>query len=207
MRYEEKFRHILKCSSKIFSEKGFHKASMRDISKVTKISLSGLYHYFKSKEEILFMIQNFAFSSIIETLERGIENLETPDPEDKLHFLVHNHLNYFLNNIDDQKVCTREGESLKGDYNERLNSVRRKYFYMARSIVEDVKMANDVSTSDTGTETLCLFGTMNWTHTWYDPLRNGDERYLTDLITDMFLNGLLGKKSKRMDKVFLKSNN
>jgi hypothetical protein len=45
--YDEKLQEILKTSAKIFAEKGFHHTSVRDISRATKMSLSGpllLFH-------------------------------------------------------------------------------------------------------------------------------------------------------------------
>jgi AcrR family transcriptional regulator len=47
--YDEKLQHILKTSAKIFAEKGFHRTSVRDIARATKMSLAGLYYYFTTK--------------------------------------------------------------------------------------------------------------------------------------------------------------
>ena len=59
--YDENLQKILKCSAKIFAEKGFHHTSVRDISRATKMSLSGLYYYFTTKEELLYLIQERCF--------------------------------------------------------------------------------------------------------------------------------------------------
>ncbi|HSQ20077.1 MAG TPA: helix-turn-helix domain-containing protein, partial [Blastocatellia bacterium] len=42
-RYDQKLVHVLKTAAGVFAEKGYHSTSMRDISRATKMSLSGLY--------------------------------------------------------------------------------------------------------------------------------------------------------------------
>ena len=51
---------ILRTAAVIFAEKGYHQASIRDIARATRVSLSGLYYYFQSKEELLFLIEDHA---------------------------------------------------------------------------------------------------------------------------------------------------
>ena len=69
--YDEKLQQILKTSAKIFAEKGFHHTSVRDISRATKMSLSGLYYYFTTKEELLYLIQERCFRDLAAALGAG----------------------------------------------------------------------------------------------------------------------------------------
>ena len=68
--YDEKLQLILKSAAKIFAEKGFHHTSVRDISRATKMSLSGLYYYFTTKEELLYLIQERCFVTLLEHWEQ-----------------------------------------------------------------------------------------------------------------------------------------
>ena len=68
--YDETLQKILKCSAKIFAEKGFHHTSVRDISRATKMSLSGLYYYFTTKEELLYLIQERCFLTLLQRWEQ-----------------------------------------------------------------------------------------------------------------------------------------
>jgi len=45
---EAKLHHILRVSAQVFAERGFEATSIRDISRATGVSLSGLYYYFES---------------------------------------------------------------------------------------------------------------------------------------------------------------
>src|SRR5437660_11281457 len=73
-RYDQKLELILRTAARIFSEKSYHSTSMRDISCATGVSLSGLYHYCKSKEELLFLIQDNCFGCVLERLEQRLSN-------------------------------------------------------------------------------------------------------------------------------------
>jgi len=82
-RYDQKLEFILRTSARIFAEKSYHSTSMRDISRATNVSLAGHYHYCKSKEELLFLIQDNCFGRVLERLEERLR--EVDDPVIKLH--------------------------------------------------------------------------------------------------------------------------
>src|SRR3979490_1326417 len=92
-RYDQKLELILRTSARIFAEKSFHSTSMRDISRATGVSLAGLYHYCKSKEELLFLIQDHCFGRVLERLEQRLR--DSSDPIEKLRIFIDNHLSFF----------------------------------------------------------------------------------------------------------------
>ena len=96
-RHDQKLELILRASARIFAEKSYHSTSMRDISRATKVSLAGLYHYCKSKEELLFLIQDHCFGRVLARLEERLRG-ET-DPIVKLRIFVDNHLSFFAANM------------------------------------------------------------------------------------------------------------
>src|ERR1043166_6748521 len=107
-RDDQKLEHILRTSARIFAEKSYHSTSMRDISRATGVSLADLYHYCKSKEELLFLIQDHCFGRVRERLEERIKEVE--DPFAKLHIFIDNHLSFFAANMAEMKVLSHEAE-------------------------------------------------------------------------------------------------
>src|SRR5690242_7340000 len=101
-RYDQKLEHILRTAARIFAEKSYHSTSMRDISRATGVSLAGLYHYCKSKEELLFLIQDHCFGRVLERLEERTK--DAGDPFEKLRILIDNHLSFFAANMAVMKV-------------------------------------------------------------------------------------------------------
>ncbi|HEX5725871.1 MAG TPA: TetR/AcrR family transcriptional regulator [Longimicrobiaceae bacterium] len=192
--YDEKLESILRTAAAIFAEKGYHQASIRDIARATRVSLSGLYYYFASKEELLFLIQDHAFGTLLANLERLLEGEE--DPQRRLRILVENHLRYFLNNMAEMKVLSHESESLTGDFRRRVNAKKRRLAETAEAILADLRPAGDV---DRRVATFALFGMMNWLYNWHRPERDVPLEKLVDDMTRIFLEGFLPEGAERSD--------
>ena len=104
--YDEKLQQILKTSAKIFAEKGFHHTSVRDISRATKMSLSGLYYYFATKEELLYLIQERCFVTLLQRWEQAVG--PDLDVRARIRAFAENHLSFFLHNMPEMKVMAHE---------------------------------------------------------------------------------------------------
>jgi AcrR family transcriptional regulator len=59
---KERRNHIVRCSTRVFTKKGYDRTNMRELAKACEMSAGALYHYFGSKEEILYSIINSATS-------------------------------------------------------------------------------------------------------------------------------------------------
>jgi AcrR family transcriptional regulator len=189
-RYDEKLEFILRSAAHIFAEKSYHSTSMRDISRATNVSLAGLYHYCKSKEELLFLIQDNCFGRVLERLEQRLENVT--DPIVKLRIFIENHLSFFATNMAEMKVLSHEAESLGGDLYTHVSTRKDKYTKLARQILREVQESRPTADPvDLTVATYALFGMMNWIYNWYDPhgkLRVSD---LADNLVKLFLNGFI----------------
>src|ERR1700722_5050153 len=64
-RFDRRFAEILDYGTEVFADKGYEGASMRDLSRLSGISLAGLYYYFESKEKLLYFIQKHTFNTIM----------------------------------------------------------------------------------------------------------------------------------------------
>ena len=95
-RFDRRLARILTHATSVFCEKGYAAASMRDLSRASGTSLSGLYYYFKSKEELLYLIQKHTFTTIVDSLRVRLE--EVSDPAEGIRAFILNHLEYFLDN-------------------------------------------------------------------------------------------------------------
>lgn len=186
-RYDEKLNAVLSASSALFAEKGFERATIRDVSQATGMSLAGLYYYFSNKEELLFLIQFRTFESICEKLREIIEN-ET-DPRACLHSMITMHFEYFIRHMDDLKICSREIESLEGDFYQKVAEKRKEYFDLTQSVFERISDQSGGSSADSRLAALYLFGTLNWIYQWYRPGRYPDAKELAGQLAGIYLQG------------------
>jgi TetR/AcrR family transcriptional regulator, cholesterol catabolism regulator len=193
--YDDKLALILRTTAAIFAEKGYHEASIRDISRATGVSLSGLYYYFNSKEELLFLIQDHCFTSLLDNLDRLLER-ET-EPLRRFRLMVENHLRFFVNNMKEMKVLSHELLSLTGEFRQIVNAKKRRYTDTCAAILESVAPAE--RPIDQRIAVYVLFGMMNWIYNWYRPNQDVPVSRLAESMSHLFLRGYLSGEAGELE--------
>lgn len=186
---EAKLDHILRCAAQTFAECGFEGASIRDISRASGVSLSGLYYYFDSKQGLLYLIQSKTFTKVMESAEQRLSI--SVDPIERLRILVRNHLEYFLSHPNEMKVLSHEDEALEPPYREKIAAIKRRYYGLAREILESVAAQGLAPHVNPRLAVLSLFGMMNWVYKWHNAKIDPGASELTDAIVGIFLYGVL----------------
>jgi AcrR family transcriptional regulator len=189
-KYDQKLEFILRNAARIFAEKSYHSTTMRDISRATNVSLAGLYHYCKSKEELLFLIQDNCFGRVLERLQERLRDVD--EPLAKLRIFIDNHLSFFAANMAEMKVLSHEAESLAGDLHTHVSTKKDKYTRLARRILKEIQEQETAGPQiDLTVATYALFGMMNWIYNWYDPHGKLKVSELVDNVTRLFLQGFV----------------
>ena len=188
-KYDQKLERILRTSARIFAEKGYHPTTMRDIARETRVSLAGLYYYCKSKEELLFLIQDNCFGRVLARLEERLR--EASDPVERLRVVVENHLSFFAANMAEMKVLSHEADALAGELHERVSAKKQQYTRRVRGILAEVQSQSGDAAAhiDLTVATYALFGMMNWIYNWYDPAGPLSVADLVENLTRLFLRG------------------
>lgn len=185
---------VLGTAASLIAEKGFEATSMRDVAGALQVSLAGLYHYFKSKEDLLFQIQYKTFASLLAAQE---ETAALPGtPEERLRRLVIGHLAFFASHPAELKVCTYEIESLTGDHYHTTEGLRRRYYRLLSHVLAELMgEATDIGGESRASRhtALYVFGMLNWIFMWYDPARHGDVSEIGNEMIDLVLHGVRGR--------------
>jgi len=188
---EVKRDHLLARAAALFAEKGYEATSLRDMSQAAGVSLAGLYHYFTSKEDLLYQVQYRTFASLLESQERIAA--EPGTAEQRFRRLVIGHLAFFTSHPNELKACTYELESLKGDLFLTVEALRRRYYRLFTMAVAEL-MQGSVNGARESREsrhaTLFIFGMLNWIFMWYDPARHGPVEQIGEEMLALLLNGL-----------------
>ncbi|MGH9546654.1 MAG: TetR family transcriptional regulator [Terriglobales bacterium] len=192
-RFDRRLARILVHATSIFCDQGYAAASMRDLSRSSGVSLSGLYYYFESKEELLYLIQKHAFATIVDRLRPRLE--EVADPAERIRVFIVNHLEYFLANQKAMKVLSHEDDVLKNGFGAEIAAIKREYYRVCIGLLDDYKAARGLEFSSR-TAVLSLFGMMNWIYTWYNPRGDAGATELAREMGDIFLQGIGRASSK-----------
>jgi TetR/AcrR family transcriptional regulator, cholesterol catabolism regulator len=187
-RFDRRLATLLEHAARIFCEKGYEGASMRDLSRATSMSLAGLYHYFASKDELLYLIQKHTFRTIIENLRERLQS--SADPEERIRIFIENHLEYALANKEAMKVLVHEDDTLKNEHGSEVRAIKREYYRICLDLLEDFRRANGLQFSGR-LAVLSLFGMINWIYTWHNPRVDAKAADLARQMGDIFLHGVL----------------
>lgn len=183
-----KLPHILRHAARIFCEKGYDGASIRDISRASGVSLAGLYYYVESKQQLLYLIQIYTFKTILSRLEKRLAGVA--EPAERLRILVRNHLEYFLQHPVEMKVLSHEDDALEGDYRKEVLEIKRRYYETALQIFEEMRRRGTARRLNSRVAVLALFGMMNWVYTWHRPKVDPRADALAEAVASMFLYGV-----------------
>jgi TetR/AcrR family transcriptional regulator, cholesterol catabolism regulator len=202
-RFDRRLGEILDYATEVFADKGYEGASMRDLSRLSGISLAGLYYYFESKEKLLYFIQQHTFNTIIERLRERLQ--ESHDPETRIRIFVHNHISYSVAKQKAMKVLAHEDDVLTNGFGTELAAIKREYYRICVGLVEDLvkaeglkfvgRHAGPTGGISTRTAVLGLFGMMNWLYTWYKPRVDPDAETIADEMSDIFLRGVRAEQA------------
>jgi TetR/AcrR family transcriptional regulator, cholesterol catabolism regulator len=195
-RFDRRLGHILDHATEVFCLKGYEGASMRDLSRATGMSLAGLYHYFESKERLLFLVQKHTFTTILDNLKARLEHVT--DPEQRIRIFIENHLEYFVSNQQGLKVLSHEDESLKNGLSAEIAGIKREYYRICLRLMEDLRRDRGLD-FNARTAVMSLFGMINWIYTWYNPRVDGNADALAEQMGNIVLNGIVhgGKPRKK----------
>ncbi len=84
---ERRRQQIMVAAKRVFSEKGFNKATMEDIAQEAELSPGTLYLYFKNKEELYASLSLRILQYLLLRIEH-VNNVKDQDPEARLKALM-----------------------------------------------------------------------------------------------------------------------
>jgi AcrR family transcriptional regulator len=163
---------------------------MRAMAARGRIGLSGIYYYYKNKDELLFAIQHHAFSTLVDSLKERLAAIE--NPKKKLRAIIENHFQFYVDNTEEFRVCVHEIDSLTGKYYKGVLALRQEYFRLVRDVVSQVFHHSQY---EIDMATFFLFGSLNWVYMWYDPAKNSDIQRVTTQFLTVFLDGISESKA------------
>jgi TetR/AcrR family transcriptional regulator, cholesterol catabolism regulator len=186
---DKRVRAVTEAAAELFSTRGFLETSMDDIARAAHLSKGGMYHYFKSKTEILFAIVSDFMDQVLADIEDQLTSIEST--EGKLSFLVLRHVEIYARHMHAARVLLKEAYNLPSKDLKKINEKERRYYSVVTEIVKELLgegAGKDVLTA----VTFSLLGMCNWIYSWYDPKGPIDPGRLSEIIMAVFTQGVRG---------------
>jgi AcrR family transcriptional regulator len=122
----EMIHRIGKAAAMLFHEKGYLETSMDEISNTSGMSKGGVYHYFSSKNEILYFILMNHMDLILKNLEEDLKGIK--GGFEKLQFIISRHIELFTKNIPESRVLLHEAYFHAGKYQKAIEEKEKNIF-------------------------------------------------------------------------------
>jgi len=187
--YNQKRGQILKTAAKVFAEHGYDRASMSQLAKACQISKANIYHYYDSKDALLFDLLDTYLRNLRDRLQK-IDG-SALSPEAQLNALVKEVMLAYHGADDEHRVQATGIPALPAKQQKVLRGYQREMVTQMSSIVKNVapdKFADDAQILlET---TMSIFGMLNWFYMWNrDPSEQARVNY-AKTVTDIVLNGI-----------------
>jgi TetR/AcrR family transcriptional regulator, cholesterol catabolism regulator len=185
-------QEILRAAARLFQQRGYHATSMSDVAAALKLSKGGLYHHFKSKDEILFHLMDHAMDISREQVIDRVRGIA--DPEERLRTLIRLHIGVVLRERDREiTVMLHENHPLPPALRRRINARKKDYVHFVESMIAEVgKARKSKGTVTARAAAFALMGMINWIYQWYRPEGPLQEEDLVRQYTEIFFAGAFG---------------
>ena len=184
---------IINCAALLFAKYGYNATSIKSIAESCKVSKSLIYHYYFSKEDMLYDIAQSHINKLISIID-DCSRLKFETNQLKLKKIISQFMIEYKTSKNRHKILIQDIEFLKPSRRKKIKSLQMK---VVRSVAEILKKINPQidEVKDLIPVTMGLFGMINWTFTWINPSGKMTYKDVSDLFTNIFINGLKRIKS------------
>jgi AcrR family transcriptional regulator len=181
-------REILDNAAKVISKVGYANASLEDIAAANKISKSALYHYFRSRDEILFAMHEVLANDFLDhaalVRESGCPATEMLRAAIGKMVLANESIPGYV------QALFEHYRDLPPPFRRRAHARTTEYTRFIEEILERGMTEGDFRRLPVKATTLAIFGMCNWVNKWYRPSGELTGAQIADIWTDLVLGGL-----------------
>ncbi|HEV7324976.1 MAG TPA: TetR/AcrR family transcriptional regulator [Bosea sp. (in: a-proteobacteria)] len=190
--FDEKRRSILDSAAAVFAKLGMERASMAQIAQENNVSKALLYHYYPSKDLLIFDIGR---THLVE-LEEAIIEADRPDlePRARLRHLIGGVLENYRTASNFHQVLLNGTGSLTEAQRLELREMERRIVKAFSDVLTDINPALAQNRAGVTPVTMSLFGILNWVYTWFRPSGALSREGYADMVTALFLDGASAMK-------------
>ncbi|ADZ71626.1 TetR/AcrR family transcriptional regulator [Polymorphum gilvum] len=186
--YDDKRNAILNRSAALFAAKGIDRAAMSEVARACGVSKALLYHYYASKEALVFDIIHAHLSE----LDEAIAEADAPDlaPDQRLRALVRRTLEAYRDANDKHKVQLAGVPALPADKAEAIKAIERR---IVRRYSDALLAVNPDLNRDRPLlrpVTMSLLGMLNWVYMWFRPDGPISREDYADIAATLVLEGV-----------------
>ena len=184
--HSEKRDAIRKGAAAYFAANGYDRASMTGAAKHCGISKALIYHYYDSKDALLYDILHTHLSDLVETVEK------VPEGNNRLRKLIRAILLAYRDADAEHKLQADAMGALPSEKREPLMALQRHLIQVMGDALQAASPKTMTDPVRLRPVTMTVFGMLNWFYMWHRPGKGIGREDYADLVTDMVLGGIKG---------------
>ncbi|MDI1265980.1 MAG: TetR/AcrR family transcriptional regulator [bacterium] len=193
---------ILTNAARLFSAQGYMRASIADLADACKLSRGALYHYFDSKEAILFAILDAHIREMIAHVETAVA---AGGPTlTQFQNVIRAVVEVNAKSPHEQRVLIHDLSFLSEDEQKIIKDLERQLVDIVTDLLVRLDAEGRIIRRTKKIYTMILFGIINYTYTWYDPKGGIGPQEFADMAVELFLQGFapeaMAKSSRASDR-------
>lgn len=162
---DERRQAIVDSAATLFEQQGYATASMESIARQVGLAKPTLYHYFASKDDILFAIHEEFIDLLIERIhERSARSLA---PSEQLQGVVEDVLGLMNSHRGHVRVFFEHYRELPAAQQDVIRAKRDAYESVVTGIIESGIAAGQLRSVNPRLLSLAMFGMTNWAYQWF----------------------------------------
>ena len=187
-KFEDIQQGILRKAARLFATRGYERTSIGDLVRACDLSRGAIYHYFESKEAILFAMMDSLVRGLLETLTEAAA--AEGEPVERLGNIIVAFVEYNARSPDEQVILLNDIGALSRAEQKQIRSIERQVVDLVADAIAAADTRGLVTPRTRKVYTMMLFGMINYTYTWYDAKGPVKPRDLAHMAADLFFNGL-----------------
>lgn len=200
--YAAKEESILRTAARLFSQEGVERTSMAMVAAECGYSKALLYHYYDSKESILFDIVSRHLELLIVVVTKATDELEWSSHQSqrkcaelKLGAMVAALLETYGENEDQHRIQLAGLASLSAEHLTEINSLERILVDRFANVIAQLMPDETSKEHLLKPVTMSLFGMLNWHYMWFREHGPMTRQAYAELATNLIVYGAKGVKS------------
>lgn len=186
--YDERRGEIVEHAARLFARRGFHGASIADLADACGTSKSLLYHYYKSKEDILYDVMHSHVRALLDAAEKVAA--QPIGAAERLRAVTQAFMELYLGAADRQRVLLNELGHLRDNQRKTIVGIQRRLIEIIEEILIELRPPLAGSSPLKRPAAMLYFGMINWMHTWLDPSGRAKPAKIADMGVSIFLDGI-----------------
>lgn len=190
--YDEKKHLILREAAQLFGGRGFESTTMNDVAEACGTSKSHLYHYFGSKEDLLFAIISEHIESLADELTEAVSHAGSP--RQRFEYLVQRFVEQASASRNEHLVLMHALKFLAEAQRQHVRQLQTQLLDLLVDTLGEINPPLLHSLAAAKSYALMVFGTMIWSFSWYRPEGEICPQELAARISEVFLDGFVSAR-------------